>query len=195
QDLETGDLEQLNAHFQRMDREARETLASEGFKPEDMELQHLVDLRYPGQTSEISVPVRLGPVTREVAHQLEAAFHGEHENSFGHRSEEGEKVEFVNLRLRARGLSKHPLMPSAILPAEKQDGGATAGIPRSRQAYFGKRHGWIETPVVRRGQLEHKPRPGPLIVEEYDTTVVAPPGTSLAADESNNIHITLDLQT
>ena len=33
--------------------------------------------------------------------------------------------------------------------------------------------------------------PGPLIVEEYDATVLVPPGTGATVDERNNIVITL----
>jgi N-methylhydantoinase A len=60
-----------------------------------------------------------------------------------------------------------------------------------RRAYFGPAFGWCDTPVVDRADLANGPVQGPVIVEEYDSTVVIPPGASAIADEHHNIVITL----
>ena len=70
------------------------------------------------------------------------------------------------------------------------DGGSDAGSTRA--AYFGATHGWIDTPVLARTDLDETPRAGPLVVEEYDATVVAPPGASVFVDAWNNIRIDVD---
>jgi N-methylhydantoinase A len=41
--------------------------------------------------------------------------------------------------------------------------------------------------VLERGGLAATPRPGPLIVEEYDATTVVPPGCTAALDGDGNI--------
>src|SRR5207247_2442506 len=46
----------------------------------------------------------------------------------------------------------------------------------ARPAYFGARHGLLQTPILARAELTSAPRWGPLIVEEYDATCVVPPG-------------------
>jgi N-methylhydantoinase A len=62
--------------------------------------------------------------------------------------------------------------------------------PTSRKAYFGERHGWLDTRVISRADLEGGAS-GPLIVEEYDTTAVVPPGAAAELDALGNIIITL----
>ena len=66
---------------------------------------------------------------------------------------------------------------------------ASVGDPDIRKAYFGD-HGWLETPVVSRADLATA-RSGPLIVEEYDSTCVVPPGARAERDAAGNIVITL----
>jgi N-methylhydantoinase A len=60
----------------------------------------------------------------------------------------------------------------------------------SRRAWFGDKYGWLETPVLSRADLASA-RTGPLIVEEYDTTCVVPPGARAERDIAGNIVITL----
>ncbi|HLM12765.1 MAG TPA: hypothetical protein VK362_10280, partial [Reyranella sp.] len=60
----------------------------------------------------------------------------------------------------------------------------------SRQAYFGDEHGWLATPVLSRADLAGG-RAGPLIVEEYDSTCVVPPGAHAERDGAGNIVITI----
>jgi N-methylhydantoinase A len=62
------------------------------------------------------------------------------------------------------------------------------GPPRA--AYFGRAHGWVKTPVLRRSELA-APRAGPFIVEEYDATCLLPPGATASLDDGGNIVIAL----
>ena len=62
----------------------------------------------------------------------------------------------------------------------------------ARQAYFGEEHGWMDTPVLRRADLDIKSRRvGPLIVEEYDATCLIPPGAHADLDATGNVVIEL----
>jgi N-methylhydantoinase A len=186
--VEDASLDELNAVLDRLAQEAGQTLAAEGFSKEEMELQYIVDMRYHGQSSELSVPAPRGPVTPRVVRSLVEAFHQEHEHSYGYRSD-GEEVQYVNLRLRARGIPRDPVAPEALtLVAGGHRDRPTEG-QQERQAYFGPEHGWKSTPIVSRGDLSSSPRVGPLIVEEYDSTVLVPPGATAALDEVNNIRI------
>ena len=60
----------------------------------------------------------------------------------------------------------------------------------TRSAYFGTTLGWIDTAIVDRSSLSDK-RTGPLIVEEYDATVVVPPNAAATLDDYGNIRIEL----
>ena len=76
-------------------------------------------------------------------------------------------------KLRARGHRSNPV------EVPWRDLVDTRPIARSdRSVYFGAALGHLRTPVIGRADLREKPTDGPLIVEEYDSTVVVPPGWS-----------------
>ena len=62
--------------------------------------------------------------------------------------------------------------------------------PEARRAvYFGPEHG-----AARRGRsvpaiAGRAPRAGPLLVQEYDTTIVVPPGCEASLDDHGNVVI------
>jgi N-methylhydantoinase A len=47
----------------------------------------------------------------------------------------------------------------------------------------------IRTPVVGREDLDERPRPGPLLIDEYDATTLVPPGCPAHLDAHGNIVI------
>ena len=58
-----------------------------------------------------------------------------------------------------------------------------------RRVYFGRSHGWTDASVIDRSDLEGTGREGPLIIEEYDSTSVVPPGWWASVDQWKNIHL------
>ena len=56
-----------------------------------------------------------------------------------------------------------------------------------RNAYFGRKLGRMLTPVIGRAALTNSSTPGPLIIEEYDSTTLVPPDTSVRVDKTGNI--------
>ena len=72
------------------------------------------------------------------------------------------------------------------------DGAPAAGrYARSqRRAYFGPDQGWMECPLLARTDLK-SPRQGPLLIDEFDTTIVVPPGWQARADSSGNLSLRL----
>ena len=87
-----------------------------------------------------------------------------------------------------RSIPAAPRVPERVRVALERGGER----PSARRVYFGPERGWLETPVLVRGDLA-APREGPCIVEEYDATCVVPPGATAALDEHGNIII--ELQT
>ena len=71
---------------------------------------------------------------------------------------------------------------------------AKAGGAR-RRAYFGPEHGWLDTPVLQREALQEAAVEGPVIIEQYDTTIVLSPGSRAAFDAQGNIVIDLAVGT
>ena len=146
-----------------------------------------------GPTSEILIRVPEGPITNATIKALEDAFHQEHENSYGYRSEEGERVEIVNVRLAAKGISDDDYVPNTLASVGNRIGNTDLTKKLNRMVYFGKELGWIETPVIVRSNLDKQILRGPVIIEEYDTTVVIPPTAGVFLDEVNNIRIDINI--
>lgn len=169
---------------------AKADMVAEGTVRSDIEVACALDLRYAGQAYELTVPLdwRSGDVVD--ATRIARAFHAEHERTYGHASED-DSIELVNLRAVGSLASENTRAYDA-----RRAGGSrgAAGGRVSRRAYFGKTHGFVDTPVVSRADLRASERPGPLIVEEYDSTCVVPPGASAHVDEHENIVISLTEQ-
>lgn len=127
-----------------------------------------LDVRFLGQASEIRVPL-----TKDFAEQ----FQTEHERLYGHRSDPDNPVEVVAVRLIGRAGAHTG--KSQLRAAERTD------TQTSRRAFFGD---MLDAPVVARRQLT-QPTAGPLLVDEYDSTTVVPPGMKVWKDENENLVI------
>jgi N-methylhydantoinase A len=169
QDVGKIDCAVLNARADQLFAEAAAMMSAEGLASSAIELQLALDMRYARQSSEIAIPVTQRPITSALLAGASEQFHREHDRTYGYCSR-GETVQVVNLRLRARGMDRQERLPE---PAALRAGPA-AKSASERKVYFGDK-GWIATPVIRRGDLDETPRVGPLIVEEYDTTIIVPP--------------------
>jgi N-methylhydantoinase A len=127
------------------------------------------DLRYGGQTWEIEVeasdPVDLGA--------LIAAFEDEHERLYGVRGEEGAPIEIRALRLA--GLGPDPGSSGALsVPSNSLLQGT------SRAAWLAE--SLLDVPVRSRSSIGEAVEAGPMLVDEYDTTVVVRPGWTIRRD-------------
>jgi N-methylhydantoinase A len=174
----------LGAAFAQLEEEALRNLARDGFRGSRAELRRSAKLRYQGQSYELPAPVAAGPVTAGTVAALAEAFAAEHERTYGHRAGKDEPVELINIQVTGRGLAERPRVPDEI--AFEAPAAIAAGT--MRRAYFGPERGWVDTPVLGRGDLA-SPRPGPVIVEEYDATCVVPPGARASLDRFGNIVI------
>ncbi len=170
---------EVSARLAGLEESARATLADEGYPPERTSFERFLDLRYRGQSSELRIPLE-GQSNERALAEAATRFEAEHERTYGHR-DSADRIELVNLRLVARAEADPP-------PARLEElGRADALDGGSRQAYFGREHGPLDTPVVGRRDLDNAPRRGPLIVEEYDATTVVPPAWAARLDEFGNI--------
>src|SRR5207249_11597711 len=179
-------LGELNGIVTQMEAEALAQLASEGFTGASARLRRSADLCYQGQSFELTVPLGLGQLDRRATGELEEAFGREHERVYGHRAGPDEPVELVSLRVFAQGIPDRPRVPERIVVDREM----RADRLTPRRVYFGAEHGWLDTPVLRRGDLASAVN-GPAIVEEYDATCVVPPQATGALDAYGNIVIEL----
>ncbi len=172
-------VEELRSILEGMAEEGRKQLRSEGFDDAHHETSIQVDMKYDGQVSELTVPMPPGEVNEATLAKLVEAFEVEHENTYGYRTEVG--FQMVNLRVIARGLSEEARLPERLEMAS-----ATTRGEAQRRVYFGPSIGWLDTPVTDRQGLGEGTQ-GPVIVEEYDSTTVVPPGWTASVDRWQNV--------
>lgn len=146
-------------------------------------LHWTAEMRYRGQNYELSIPLNSGDFNADTCQALTAEFHQTHQRSYGFYSET-ETVEFVNMKVKAIGLSDKPPLPT--LP-KRPDAAPVA----QRRTLFAAGD-WHDTPVYRRDALAPgQVLTGPAIVEQLDTTTPIFPGDSAIVDRWGNLIITL----
>jgi N-methylhydantoinase A len=167
--LETADRAEVEAGFAGLEANVRGQLADDA----RLSLARLADLRYQGQSFELTVAV-------DDLEDLAARFHAEHERRYGYRMED-EAVQLVNLRLVATVPREKPKLHEA--PARQ------AATPARRRASFDG--GWREVDVHDRADLgAGSAIKGPAVVEFAESTLVIRPGWQATVDEIG----TLDLE-
>jgi N-methylhydantoinase A len=93
----------------------------------------------------------------------------------------------VNVRVVATGRRQHRLDFHDVRIV-----GAPDAVTRRRAVHWTRGAPSVATAVVGRAALAGEPMPGPLVVEEYDSTVVVPPGATVRRDAFGNLVITLE---
>jgi N-methylhydantoinase A len=146
----------MRGGFAALERDARRALRAERVR--GATLERAVDVRYAGQSYELTVPFVAG---------WRARFHALHRERFGH-ADADRPLEVVTLRVRARGAATR--VPEE--PLVRADARGPGGMAR---VWFDG--GRVPTPVLRRETLPAGwTRRGPLVVCEYSATTVVPPG-------------------
>ena len=149
---------------------------------DEVALGRWADMRYAGQAFEITVPLPEGPLAAATIEEIGRRFEAEHERRYGHSFEGAYPLETVNLRVIG---TVTPAGARAITGTASQD-----SVPETtRQVYFGPEVGAVEAPVISRAGISDEARAGPLIVEEYEGTVVVPPGCVARLDAAGSITI------
>jgi N-methylhydantoinase A len=155
-----------------------------GRKSDQIAFQRLADLRYAGQAFEITVPVPEGAFDVSAHRELGRRFDVEHETRYGHCFAGQYPHEVVNLRL-VGSITPDGARRIATLDAPL----AVAG--GEREVYFGPQYRLLRTPVLSRSGLAAEARAGPMVIEEYEGTVVVPPDATARRDGDGNILIEL----
>jgi N-methylhydantoinase A len=133
-------------------------------------LERAADLRYVGQSFELTVPA--GDLAA-----MTSAFHDAHERRFGYRMED-EPVETVGVRLTATTPIELPDLSDS--PSALEESGET------RAANFDGE--WDQTPVLQRTMMGTGTKvDGPCIVEFAEATAVIRPGWSGVVDDVGSL--------
>ncbi len=170
--------EGVRSVFDELEEQGRAELAQEGFSSEQVTIEPSLDLRYVGQSYELAVPFE-GDIERAITH-----FHAAHEKRFGY-SDPRERVQVVNVRLKARGTAARPL-----LERQEEHREATATPIGTGSVVFAGADGakTYDTAVYEREKLMPGVTcKGPAIITQYDTTTVLPPEWQARIDGVGNL--------
>jgi N-methylhydantoinase A/oxoprolinase/acetone carboxylase beta subunit/N-methylhydantoinase B/oxoprolinase/acetone carboxylase alpha subunit len=182
QPLGEVDPQRIDAILREHDDAGRALIAEQGVTVTSVEVMHIAELLYRGQSHEFRVPIADGPVNLEVVRRDFAALY---KARFDIGLPEMVPV-LVNLRSEVIGYRKVDLsaLDASINLAE------TTPAARHRQVWFAGT--WYDTPVVSRDQLAPgSTHIGPLIVEQRDTTIPIEPGCSVTVDRAGNLLLTV----
>ena len=178
--FEQLEVRELSRILEGLWEDGRKQLRSEGFEDSAQQIITQVDMKYVGQVGELTVSMPTGDVTQKTLSDLGEEYDREHLKTYNYETKA--PYQLVNLRVIARGLAQEPRIPERLgLSTAKPQG------PSQRPVYFGSNRGWIDTPVVDRSDVAGNPSDGPMIIEEYDSTTVVPPGWRASVDQWRNI--------
>jgi len=168
----------LNRLIAPLVRQAHEELKSEGFSRSRRQVETFVDVRYVGQSYEITLPF---------APDYRARFDREHGKLYGY-SNPMRATEVVAVRVRATGVTKKPKLPS-----NRPTGTVRARPADSRRGRFGDRMHPVD--FYRWDDLTPgSSAAGAAVITGGEATVVIPPGFRFRIDGHLNVVATWSKQ-
>lgn len=162
-------------NFRELKDMVREKLKADSEESPKIEFEEFVDIRYPGQASEIKIPY---------SRNFIQSFHKEHHFIYGH-SDPTLPVEIVTVRVRGRIRNSEPEIQKQKLKGKNPPGKA---LLQERSLYFAGE--LIPTSYYLRSLLCPGNRiEGPAIIMEYSSTTLVPKGYEAQIDSWENIVI------
>jgi N-methylhydantoinase A len=184
--LEELDDAEVERVFAELEAAGSQELAAEGMAAERMVFVRQIDMRYVGQSFELTIPLEGAAFDAGQAAALGERFHTEHARVYGFSAPK-EPVEVVNLRLTAVGRIEKPA-PRPLAP-----GGRRPEPKAHRQVFFAEQDGFVDCPIHERYALgAGATLAGPVVIEELDSTVVVHPGYGVEVDAVGNLVIRKD---
>ena len=174
--------------YRELKEEAVSKVLELGFEKEEIRVLHTIDMRYVGQSHEISLQVPAEIVENmngDSIRALERMFHGQHQSLFGHSSPDA-AVEFFTLSVSAIG----PTDKGRMFEIEKGTAISEQAKKGTRRVYFKEFNGYEDCSTFDRLRLKaNNVIFGPAIIEQMDTTIVIPPNQVAKVDHYGNIVI------
>ncbi|WP_020500795.1 hydantoinase/oxoprolinase family protein [Sciscionella marina] len=178
----------VNEAADRLLAEALAEMRAEGFADEDIEVAHSADFRFEGQVYELTMPVPNRHLTKDDTESLAEGFYALYERVYGVGAAfAGVPEVLLNYTITVTGHQPRPALPelkeSPTPLSEVRKGEREVYIPmtQTRQkipTYDGAKF-TPGTTII-----------GPAIIDENDTTIFAPPGTTVSRDRFNSYVMT-----
>ncbi len=147
-------------------------------------IERTAEMRFVGQSSEISVPLPQGPVGPAFAASLRENFRAAYIRAFGAGAFWADaEPEIVTLRVTA-------VAPSTVATRSSTGRASVARTKRARKVFWPFDMAFSEWTVCERDEFSTGGSSvGPLIVESADTTIVVPPGCIASMDRTGSLVI------
>jgi N-methylhydantoinase A len=185
--VEDGAASAIKAALAPVEAQAEQWFGDEAIEHERRRMIRTVDMRYEGQNYELSIPVPDGPIDAGTLSTLSRSFAEAHERLYGFVAE-GERVCCVTFRVEALGLVRKAELPDLALTG----GDPATAVTGMRDVWFPEAGGFVSTPVYARTALAPGMEfSGPAIIEQMDTTTLAPPQATVRVDGHENLILEL----
>ncbi|MEZ4601321.1 MAG: hydantoinase/oxoprolinase family protein [Syntrophotaleaceae bacterium] len=166
-DIGRGELEEL---YLPLIRQATDEMAAEGIEGDALHLEQSVDMRYRGQSFELTVPLSTA---------FHRTFHDRYEQLYGYRDENRE-LELVTLRLRAIGRGPRPDLTLGLCTAGEVRPAAVESLVIDGEER--------RCPIYERAELPCGSRfSGPALVVEETATHLIGIGWQVRVDQRGNL--------
>lgn len=167
---------EIEAHFSRLMEQGFADMEKEGYPKDRIEFQKFLDLRYFGQSFEISVPYTSWPDTLD-------DFHKTHFRLYAYNHPQ-QPVEIVNLRVKTIGRTKKIKLERHPRKGRKPD----QALIKHQDLIFNQRT--FKAPVYVREKLQNGNLiSGPGLITDIESTTFLPPGCKLEVDAYLNLII------
>ena len=165
-------------------------LANEGFANNQTRLRFGADLRYFGQSSDLSIGIDVETVVSAGGAALQPLFDAAYQSIYGYRDDT--PAELVNLRVTGIGIRKQKLDFSSLKGCHLTE---TEGYAETRPVLFDQEDSWREADVMHRDTVLERVVRGPAILKSYDSTIALPPGTSARTDGCGSVVVDIQARS
>jgi len=184
---ETDRLDEIRREFERLEREAAAQYAAEGFPPERVSIDRLLDLRYRGQEHTVRTPIEAIELEAGRLADVATRFHDLHEQAYSFRQDD--PIEIVNFHVTAWGSVGKP----TVLQHKRGSADETRAAKGSRLVVF-EGEGAVRSDVYERSLLPvGRTIAGPAIIEEPACTTIVYPDQRATVDEYGNLVVVVEV--
>ena len=175
------DRSRIDEDFHGMEGQAREEMAGEGLNVDKMVARRFLDVRYVGQSFELTIDYASRNTKADLSKVIGDSFYKAHLRRFGY-ADRSEPVEVVNLRLKLEVAMEKP----RIEPQNTGTADPAAALIGEAEVVF--QQGAMTSPLYQREQLICGNRiSGPALVIQMDATTVLPMGWGGVVDPFGNL--------
>jgi N-methylhydantoinase A len=178
----------VNQIADQMVTDAIAQMESEGFPRDQIQVQRSADVRFQGQAYELTMEMPDRQLTVDDAPALFDSFLETYERTYGEGTAwKGVPASLINYSVTVTGRQNRPDLAKAAAEAET----GAAETRETRRVFLPGEREWAEIPII---DEQHFPVgitiEGPAIIDENDTTIYVPPGTTAERDEYQNYVLT-----